>query len=162
MTMTFLFFILKTGAVFPTHNYYIIPFTPIMALLVGIGLEKVPVKYLFIPLFLIVTEGILNQQHDFFIKETEKYKLTLEGFTQKYVKQDELIVINGGDSPQVIYFAHRKGWTVVNEKLNAKTLSQLHEKGASYLIIDKNSYPNEVNDYKLLGSDPNFAIYKLK
>jgi len=132
-----------------------------MALLVGIGLSIIPGKYLFIPLFLIALEGIMNQQHDFFIKETEKYKLTLENFTVKNIGEKELIVINGGSSPQLIYFAHRKGWTVENDKLNKKDLDLLRQKGASYLVINKNSYVGEF-DYELVASNENFAIYKMR
>lgn len=161
ITTTFLIFILKTGAVFPLHNYYIIPFTPIMALMAGFGLNKIPVRYLFIPLILISAEGIANQQHDFFINSSEKYKTSLENITEQTIGKNDLVVINGGPNPQEIYFAHRKGWTVANEKLNEKDLEQFRVSGASWLIIDKHSHDKPIEFYPEVYSDTNFAVYKL-
>jgi len=162
ITISFFLFILKTGSVFPLHTYYIIPFTPVMALAAGYGLSKFPAKYLYVPLILISLEGIANQQHDFFIKNGERYKLSLEGLTDKNIGKNELIVINGSQSPQEIYFAHRKGWTVENDAINKEELNRLKELGASYLIINKKSFANTIDYYPLISSDQNYDIYKLK
>lgn len=162
ITFTFFIFILKTGSVFPLHSYYIIPFTPVMALIAGYGLFMFPVKYLYIPLLLISLEGIANQQHDFFTKKSERYKLQLEDMTTKIVGKNELIVINGGPSPQEIYFAHRKGWTVDNEKINVEDLTHLKESGAKYLIINKNSYSSTIGFYPKIYSGTNYDFYKLE
>jgi len=161
ITAAFSVFILKTGAVFPLHNYYIIPFTPIMALMAGYGLSKISTNYLFIPLILISLEGIANQQHDFFINSSEKYKASLENITEQNIEKNELIVINGGQNPQEIYFANRKGWTIANEKINQQDLTQFSRLGAAYLIIDKHSYDKPIEQYPEIYSDENFAIYKL-
>ncbi len=161
ITLTFFMFILKTGYVFPLHNYYIIPFTPIMALLAGYALSKIPTKYVYIPLVLISVEGIANQQHDFFIKDSEKYKLSLEGIINKHMGAKELIAINGGTNPQEIYFAHRKGWSIGNNMINKEDLNHLVQSGASYLIIDKKSFTNKVEYYPKIFSDRYFDIYKL-
>ena len=162
ITCTFFVFILKTGAVFPLHNYYIIPFTPVMALIVGYGLSKIPSKYLYVSLITIALEGILNQQHDFFIKDRELYKISLEDITNKYSNKNDLIVINGGQSPQEIYFAHRKGWTVDNKMISKDELKRFKEIGASHLIIDRNLFKTTIDYYPITYSDTNFNIYKLK
>ncbi|MEP6794578.1 MAG: glycosyltransferase family 39 protein [Saprospiraceae bacterium] len=162
ITFTFLIFTIKTGAVFPTHNYYIIPFVPVMAFIAGWGIAKLPSKYQFIPLILIVAEGIGNQQHDFFIKESERYKLSLENLTNEVVGKDELIVINGGPSPQEIYLAHRKGWTIENVSITEGELNGFKNSGASYLIIDKKSYPQPIPYFPLVRGDSGFDIYRLK
>ncbi len=133
-----------------------------MAFLAGYGLSKLPVKYAYILLILISIEGIANQQNDFFIKKSERYKLTLENITNRYVPKDELIVINGGQSPQEIYFAHRKGWTVDNKSINTEELRRLHKSGASYLILDKQKMGAGIDYYPMIFSDTNYAIYKLK
>src|SRR5690606_34735349 len=62
ITAVFCIYILKTGAVFPTHNYYIIPFTPVMALIAGIELSHLKNRYAYPILCLIAIEGIANQQ----------------------------------------------------------------------------------------------------
>lgn len=162
ITFTFLIFTIKTGAVFPTHNYYIIPFVPVMALIAGWGIAKLPSKYQFIPLILIAVEGIGNQQHDFFIKDSERYKLSLETLTNEVVGKDELIVINGGASPQEIYLAHRKGWTIENASITEGDLNGFKNSGASYLIIDKKSYPQQIPYFPLVRGDGGFDIYRLK
>ncbi len=162
VTATFFLFILKTGAVFPLHNYYIIPFTPVMALIVGYGLSKLNYKHAYVALTLIVVESVLNQQHDFRIHNNELYKLSLEGITKRYVPNNELIVINGGESPQVMYFSHRKGWTVENTKLTRNDLNLFARQGASFLIIDKHKFLSSIDYYPLIYSNQHFAIYKLK
>jgi hypothetical protein len=162
VTLVFFIFILKTGAVFPTHSYYIISFTPVMAFLSGYGLSKFPAKYLYIALIIIAVEGIASQQHDFFIKDSERYKLSLEDLTNKNIGKNDLIVINGGQSPQEIYFAHRKGWSVGNADINKKELNSLMNLGAHYLIIDKKSFNTRIEYYPKIYSDKNFIIYHLK
>jgi hypothetical protein len=161
ITLTFMVFILKTGAVFPLHSYYIIPFTPVMALAAGFGLNRIPAKYLYIALVMIALEGTANQQHDFFIKKSEKYKLSLEEIANNNISKNDLIVINGGASPQEIYFAHRKGWTVENDKLNKNELNQLVQSGACCLIIDKKSFTQAIDYYPIIYSGVDFDIYKL-
>jgi len=162
ITITFLIFILKTGSVFPLHNYYIIPFTPVMSFIAGYGLSRFPAKYLYMPLILISLEGIANQQHDFFIKKSERYKLSLEDITDKNINKNEFVIINGGQSPQDIYFAHRKGWTIDNTWLRKEELNHLYQSGAAFLIIDKNTFPTTIGYYPIIFSDSNYAIYKLK
>jgi len=161
ITFTFFIFILKTGAVFPLHSYYIIPFTPIMALFAGFGLSKIPDKFIYLVLVLISMEGIVNQQHDFFIKESEQYKLSLEFLVEKNTKKNELILINGGQSPQEIYFTHRKGWTINNDKLNQENIEYFKESGAKILIINKKYFAEKINNYPLIYSDLNYDIYRL-
>lgn len=161
ITLVFLVFIIKTGAVFPFHSYYIIPFVPVMSFITGYGLLIIPRRFLFIPLVLISIEGIANQQDDFFIKKSKMYKLTLEKLAEKHIPKHELIVINGGLSPQDIYFAHRRGWSVDNHKMNTHTIDSLKLLGAGYLIMDRVNNSNLL-DYSIEYSDENYIIYKLK
>jgi hypothetical protein len=161
VSLVFFAFIIKTGAVFPTHNYYIIPFAPIMALIAGYAINKLPAKYFYIPLLLISAEAIANQQHDFFIKESNKYILSLEGIIDKNINSKEIIVINGGQGPRDIYFTHRKGWTIGNDKVNESVLRHYKEKGAKYLIIDKNSYQGNIDYLETVYSGKDYSIYKL-
>jgi len=159
---SFFIFILKTGFLFPLHSYYIIPFTPVMAFMVGYGIERFPLKYQYIPLLLISAEGIANQQHDLFINKDELYKLSLENIVNKKINPNELIVINGSASPQEIYFANRKGWTIENNLINHKSLDSLKYLGASYLIINKRSLPETINYYPMVFSNADYAVYTLK
>jgi hypothetical protein len=162
ISITFFIFILKTGAVFPLHNYYIIPFTPIMAIIAGYGLSKLSTKYQTLIILLIAVEGIANQHHDFFIHANEKYKLSLEGLIDTKIEKNKLIVINGGPSPQEIYFSHRKGWTIGNELINKISLANYKETGASYLIINRKSFSAPIDYLPKIYSDNNYDFYQLK
>ncbi|MFH1118714.1 MAG: glycosyltransferase family 39 protein [Bacteroidota bacterium] len=156
----FVLFAIKTGAVFPLHNYYIIPFTPVVALLAGYALTNVKHQYAVVLLFLICAEGIANQNHDFFIHADQQYKTGLEAITAKYVPPDQLIIINGGPSPQLIYFASRKGWTV-DGPMNERLIDSLGYLGAAYVINDNNTSDFLSLKYKLLYTDEAFSVYRI-
>ena len=162
VTLSFFLFMVKAGSFFSNHAYYIIPFSPVMAFLSGFCISKINVRYQWIWLLLIATEGIANQQHDFFIRDNELYKLMLEDLTDRYIGKNELIVINGGNSPQQIYFANRKGWTVDNETMTDQLkLEEFRRKGASYLIVNKTSHTGNM-DLTRIYTGEHFEIYDLK
>lgn len=162
LTITFILFILKTGLVFPLHNYYIIPFVPVMAFLAGVALARIPLNYQFIVLGLIVLEGLINQQHDFFIRKEQRTVMALEQLTERYTTAKNLIVINGGPSPQEIYFAHRKGWSVTNDKINNLSLDQYRAAGAEFLIINHKTFSDSLNNLIPLEQINEYSIYSLK
>lgn len=157
--VTFVVFTLKTGAVFPLHNYYIIPFAPLLALFAGHFIAIIPNKIGVVLLFSIAIEGIANQQHDFNVKSNQWYKVKLEQLTEKHIPKDALIVINGGLSPQDIYFANRKGWSIYNDQVHRNYIDSLKAIGAEYLIIDKVK-PARVK-YPLLFENEYYQIFKL-
>ena len=158
--IVFLLFTLKTGAVFPLHNYYIIPFTPLMALMAGYLLAKVPQRIGYILLCIIVIEGIANQQHDFFIPQNQKYKLELVEMAEKYTIPEDLIIINGGQNPQQIYFTNRKGWTVSDSVFaEPAMMNQMISDGARYIF--QNRKTSEVQlPYGTVYSNENWVLYK--
>jgi len=163
VTLSFFLFIIKAGSFFSNHSYYIIAYTPLMAFVSGFFISnKIKARYQWILLVLIAIEGIANQQHDFFIRDSELYKLKLEEIADKHIGKNELIVINGGDSPQQIYFTNRKGWTVKNETItDTVEMDELRQRGAAYLIVNKTSFKEDL-DYPQIYVDNHFIIYKLK
>lgn len=162
-TVIFLIFALKTGIVFPTHSYYIIPFVPLMALIGGLALEKISNPYAAVVLVLITVESVANQQHDFFIKDSEKYKLSLSALLDTYTNRADKIVINGGTSPQHIYFANRKGWTNDSEIINTKIfLERAKTHGAKLVVWDKRANIPFHTTSALLYEDENYQLYELK
>lgn len=155
----FLVFIIKTGSVFPLHNYYIIPFVPVMAIVAGGAISAYGRKYQFLILLMIVIEGIMNQQHDFFISKEQEYKLSLESVSCENIPLGNLILINGGESPQTMYFSHQKGWTLRNDEIdNVLVVDSLSHLGASYIIIDKKVFPEYQKKYRLIYEDNLFLI----
>ncbi len=158
----FLAFALKTGSVFPFHNYYIIPFVPVMALIAGICLSYIPSK-IYLPLLVLITvESIANQHHDFFIKDSEKFKLSLEKEINTYVPLKEKIALAGNTGPQYLYFAHRKGWGLSQEQtLDTSYMKFLINRNYTYLVVIKREFSTLPN-YPLLVETKNLFIYKLK
>jgi hypothetical protein len=155
-------FMIKSGSVFSTHSYYIIPFTPVMAVIGGYTISHIPSRFYFIPLIVIALEGILNQQHDFFIRKSQLYKLDLEQVADSLGKRDDLYIVNDKGSPQILYFTHRKGWTVNNETItDEKSINEFIERGADYLLIDKKSFDNKLLKYPVAFQNENIIIYKL-
>ncbi len=162
-TGIFILFILKTGSVFPLHNYYIIPFVPVLALLAAHGLCRLPKKWGYAVLVLIAVESIANQQHDFFIKPNQTYKLTLEEVCDQTISKEDLVIINGGPSPQSIYFSNRKGWTLPSDRITLHTIDSLNNLGAQHLIWDKNidNEPPELGSLPLLYLGKDYLIFGL-
>lgn len=158
---TYALFIVKTGEVFPTHNYYIIPIVPFMALAGGYFLMNLPKKWGVVLIGIIAVESLANQQHDFFVKENQWYKLKLEAIAKANVAKGELIVINGGNSPQQIYFTNRKGWTVPSDEITAHLIDSLHTLGAQKLILNLHTMATPKVKYKQIYKGADFAVYDL-
>ncbi len=160
--LAFIIYIFKSGFYFYHHNYYIIPFVPIMALVAAYPLTLIKNKKLFIAILLVgIIESIANQQHDFFIKDKEKYKLELEQIADTFSDKDDLIAINGNHNPQQIYLTHRKGWNLKNEELkNDLIIEKIKSKGCKYLVVNKNSFAFKL-DKEIVFSNDDYCVYKL-
>jgi hypothetical protein len=155
-------YMLKSGFYFYHHNYYIIPFVPLFALLVGYGLSKIrDWKMAFALVFILAIESIANQQHDFFIREKVEYKMQLEGLMDKVSEKDEKIVVLGSGNPQLIYLSHRKGWLRSEEQLkDDKEVEHLRKSGAEFLILDKHTEEQIEWPGALILDHKNFAVFK--
>lgn len=160
----FLIYIFKSGSYFYHHNYYIIPFVPIMALVAGYSISLIQNKYLCLILLIAgVTESIANQQHDFFIKKSEKYKASLESVMDKVSDKNDLVAINGNGNPQLIYLSNRKGWNCTNEQLSDSIyLKTLRSKNCKYLIMDKHTATNVNLPFSKVFENENFLILEIK
>ena len=164
LSILFFFYMLKSGYFFHHHSYYILPFVPVMALVIGFLFSLFEnKKTLIVSLLILITlEGVANQQHDFFIKETEKYKLTLESFLDLYISRDDKIAINGNGNPQLLYLSHRKGWVCSDDQLNELAfLKSLKSKGCEYLVLVKNENKKPNLNLTLITANHFFEIYRL-
>jgi len=133
-----------------------------MALVAAIGISHVPKKYSYLLIIAVCIEGIANQQHDFFIKKSEKYKTSLEAILDAHIKKSDLIQINGGQSPQLMYFANRKGWTINSDQVAEVGVVEENAKaGASFLVIDKHKFNALIPRLNLIFDNSDFSIYKL-
>ncbi|MFK7970525.1 MAG: ArnT family glycosyltransferase [Bacteroidia bacterium] len=138
MLTAFVVFMILAGSVFALHNYYMIPITPLFALLGAFALHQLNPKYAYILLALICLESLGNQSYDFQVREKRMHPLELEAILDTHVPKGTAIIINGGLSPQPIYFAHRSGWSVSPDAcLRIAKVEELHDFGAQFLVIDR-------------------------
>jgi len=162
LSLIFMIYIFKSGFFFYHHNYYIIPFVPVMALIAGRFIASINKKWVFVTCIVLgLSESILNQQHDFFIKESEKYKLELESIADLVSSKDDLIAINGNANPQQLYLSHRKGWTCRDSEItDVSFINELQKKGCRYLFLNKHSCDKSI-DKKIIFNNVNYTVYDL-
>lgn len=165
LTAVFFVFMIKTGAVFPTHSYYIVPFVPVMAIIAAYGLVNLQnIKIRIFLMSVVLIEALLNQQNDFRIKDTEKAKLKLESIADGLSSKDDLVAVSEAPSPVLLYFIHRKGWLCRNEDLiNPEFVNSISKKGCKYLFLDKNGIDSESFNhlYKKIFENEVVIVYKL-
>ncbi|MBU0487341.1 MAG: glycosyltransferase family 39 protein [Bacteroidetes bacterium] len=159
----FVVYILKSGFFFYHHNYYIIPFVPVMALIAGYACSFIKPKWLYVSLLVVFAgEGIANQQHDFFVNKSEVYKLKLENIADSISQKNDLILINGNENPQLIYLAHRKGWTCTDmQLLEDEYIHTVSMKGCKYIFVNKHTQLTALGEQKIF-EDEDFAVYETK
>jgi len=160
--LSYLVIILKAGNIFIHHNYYIIPFVPIISLIAGYGITTIKIKKIGITLLMLIAfEGILNQQHDFYIKKNALVLLKLEEDLNKFSSPKDLILVNSNECPTPMYFSHRKGWLASNFQLKQKNyIKNLKENGLRYIVILKKKYGNDIDlNYKIVSNNKDYKIY---
>ena len=153
---------LKSGDKFTGHEYYIIPFIPVMALLAGISLSRLQPKLLLIALLIISVEGIARKWEDQFVK-SGKQLAHLDEILDQYMTNSDLIAINSDELPTPMYFAHRKGWVLPNQTLQSpQEVEVLKSKGCKYIVILKKRFGSDVNlNYALVEENELFKLYRL-
>lgn len=160
LTGVFILFAIKTGTVFPTHNYYILPFVPVMAVLAGLGLESFGRRWSVILLTLICIEGIGNQISDFRIKDEVRYRLVLEEQLDAVLPEKEKIVLFTGANPEYMYWFHRKGWSIEpGEEKDPLILDDIRKHGGKYFVIDK--YGQDIQGFRLVAETRDCKIYSV-
>jgi hypothetical protein len=155
--------ILHTGFYFYHHCYYVIPFIPVLSLLCGYGLEQIPnLKFRFFITGIILAEGILNQQHDFFIKKDFKEIIFLEKTLDSLSSRKDLIVVNT-NNPAPLYFSHRKGWLSPDSSLaNSAYLDSIRNLGCRYIVILNEPWGHNIGlDKKILFHNDHYTIYAM-
>jgi len=153
-------YIMKTGFVFATHSYYIIPFVPVMALLAGYLLSEIRKPWIaYMLLGFMTIESVANQQHDFFIKPADKVKLNYEAIADRYISQDALVLTNGGQSTTQLYFINRKGWTVSNSQISDQLVDSLVHKGLDYLFLNTCRENPPQPNFELIYTEECISLY---
>jgi 4-amino-4-deoxy-L-arabinose transferase-like glycosyltransferase len=152
---------LKSGVIFLTHEYYILPAVPLLAILGGYALSSLG-KYAWVLMLCISMEAIGNQLYDFRVNKSEAYKLGLGPIADRYIPTDALVAINGNSNPQELYLLGRKGWNLSDETLRQKAMvNELTGKGCSYLVINKRTLPSLPNNGKIVYDGVDYQLIQL-
>ena len=160
LTGIFVLFAVKTGTVFPTHNYYILPFVPVMAVLAALGLENFGPRWSLILLVVVCIEGIGNQISDFRMKDEVRYRLDLEAQLDTVLPANEKIVIFTGANPEYMYWFHRKGWSIdPGDENDPMILEDIRKHGGKYFVIDKHS--TDITGFELIAETRDCKIYSV-
>ncbi|HNY02673.1 MAG TPA: glycosyltransferase family 39 protein [Bacteroidales bacterium] len=158
-------FMIRAGFVFATHDYYIIPFVPVMALLAGYGLSNLgtgTLRYARIILVVIAIEGIANQMHDFRVNPGKVHLLKLEAVADSLCPRQEKIAITGGMNPEEMYFVHRKGRGVTDEEMRQPGLpAELAGQGYRLLFADRRKHP-PIAGLTVVYRDAHYLVYRLR
>ena len=163
-SLLFFFFVLKTGVTFPTHDYYIIPYLPVMCTAAGYFIAQLEInKYVKVALaFLFLNMNLNVHRLDIETPEESKYFLKLEKIVDKYIAKDEKILTNDGAfNPFITYWAHRKGLPQADRVLFETTwMPDLKRDGMNFIVIDRHGLDKPL-PYELIFEDTDFRIYKL-
>ncbi|MBL7963519.1 MAG: glycosyltransferase family 39 protein [Flavobacteriales bacterium] len=158
--LPFLYFMVRTGDVFPRHDYYVLPVVPLMALVAGVGLAGLSRAWLRTALVvLICAEGLLNQVHDLRWNTTNAYLLQAGALADRFSGPHDLVACNGDLDPRLIYYLHRKGWSLTNEELQRKeTLEMLRSRGCRAIIVNLRHGAVDL-PARLLYQDEHYRVY---
>ncbi len=156
------FFMLKAGSVFAVHEYYIIPYVPMMSLLAGYGLfTAIRSEYLqMLILIIVVSEAIYRHKPDFFISWEAQRFLKLEKITDQYVPKNAKILVSSV-SPTMLYFTHRRGWLMEGPMKDTTWFNGEATVGLHYAVIERIKYQDSL-PYPKIFEDNDFRIFKIK
>lgn len=158
----FLLFVFKTGKVFPTHNYYVIPFIPLMAFYCGKFLEEqLTSKWIGLGVALALTVMPLRYAYDDLQLGKKAPELRLEKILdQTGSDRDDKVMINGGwMDPAPMFFAHRRGFFAEGATLDQHNwMPDYRRMGVRRVVVDKRIYDKPL-PYKLLYEDEVYQIY---
>lgn len=129
----------KAGDVFALHAYYIIPLVPLLALLAGLGLERLPRGMATAAvLALVVAEGAGMRWTDLTGGDERAYLLEAEGLADRFTGPQDLVATASGLDPRPMYYLHRSGWNLTPEKAQQRhTLDSLAALGLRAVFVER-------------------------
>lgn len=162
----FLPFVIKAGFNFFHHNYYVVPFVPALCAMAGYGVSVLLRKNLKWLVLLVLAVFVLEQGSRLIRDQRSEqgYLLTLEARLDAVSSRQDLILVNSGDDPTPMYFAHRRGWLLHDEQIKeASHLDELAAKGLKFVVLIRHrdkSYELPAR-FALVHEDAHFQIYRV-
>lgn len=157
--LLFLAFALKSGEIFLTHEYYILPLVPVLAICGSYALVEFR-KFAPVVMVLISVEAVANQAHDFRYNSGEAYKEELSSLSDQFIPKNALVAINGNSNPLELYFLNRKGWNLSNEAMtDLDFLQQIKQRGCRYIVVNRHSSSHKF-DGVCVFQNQHYSIYR--
>jgi|GEM_PF-813460 len=161
-TVLLLLFAFKTGHVFPTHNYYVIPYIPLMALFAAQLFHQRWLPWWGALLIILagIYEPVRKNGKDIYLRydplEVELYRLLDEAGSDP----DAHIMINGRQiDPTLMYYSKRKGWAITNETLEKyHWMPDYRAAGLKHLVVDRRRYDKPLR-YRVAAENRLFRVY---
>lgn len=136
----FAFYAIKTGLVWATHSYYMIPLVPFMAVSIAyLAVKYQNKRWLTVILIIGAIECVGSQWNDYFIRDNKKYLINIEDECDQFSNRTYKVVCNGTPNPQFMYFINRRGWSLDTRELTApETIENIIRFQPKWLILDRN------------------------
>ncbi len=158
------------------HNYYSLPIIPPIALLTALGLRwlyqifRRENKTLALGLVGAFSLSLIwvsyHRTLPLYTLHTPEFA-TLESQADKVSSRGDSVITNYGGNPLMLFFSHRKGWSLLDTQLTPSIIAHLHQLGAHYIIryVPGLSEPNAstvIEGASVVSSSPNIIIYKIQ
>lgn len=161
VTLPFLYFMSRAGSVFSLHGYYVLPMVPLMSLLGGITLSNLPQgRWHAIALLLCVVEGLGLRWSDLRPSPERAYLLRAEKLATRFSTATEPVATTGELDPRAMYFLHRHGWSLANDRLrDTTTLDSLSARGLRTVFVDRHRLSDPL-PWSLVHEDADWRVYQ--
>lgn len=166
--LCFLVIILKTGKSIMIDQYYVLCVIPCMAFVAGYVLSRIPNQLLmYLLVAAIAIENIGDQVYDFRPHKMNVPFADLENIVDQVSTPQDLFIVNAAPHcPIPMYFAHRKGWTVMPETLkDAGYMSDVKARGCKFVLVCKEMYQENFDvelELPMVYESKDFRIYSLQ
>jgi hypothetical protein len=160
----FFAFTLKSSNVFPTHQYYIIPLLPLICMFMGYFFDQIAHKSVYsisIACLILAPSFLEKRQRSFTPECGRRYLLSLPEIMDRFtLPNDKIMVNNGPFNPIMMFWAHRKGWTV-NQDVPSKQnwMPDFKRQGLKYILMDRHLNQDSL-PYLLVFENEHFRLYQ--
>jgi 4-amino-4-deoxy-L-arabinose transferase-like glycosyltransferase len=162
-SVVFLYFMIKAGFVFSSHEYYIIPYIPILAILGSYAIDYWLPRRDWLTLTIAIIIACIElypQMNSFFLNTEEQKYLRLESLCDKYIEKDAKILTSWHDGSVVmLYFCHRKGWSDDERWMDEDWIAGEANVGMEYVVVER-FRASKMLSLPIVYQDQDFIIYK--
>ena len=141
--LTVIYFLFEVNMIEKTHDYYLMPFIPLVFLVVAKGIQVLyESKFkiiVFIGLALVPLTAWLRIDHRWNTNEPgfNTDYLNYGNYVQSKISDKDLCIIDFDESRFIsLYYLKRNGFSLSENELNEALLTELYNKGAKYLITE--------------------------